>query len=433
MPEHSRAGKLVVHSIRPAVFACLAVSWWIVSASGARGQSIGPPMSYDWILPALSSLEPGAGVEPIRFDALEPDGFREIGNAVWAEEGNSQSLVRYAASLSETEQDVRPPILRRLSGRSSRPRRRSWVSPRRSSNPWIRRSVIPAKAACFPASTSSRATSCRSKTAGDSVFRPGIATTTGHPPVDDYPYVEGHWWDPYNQNVLKGDYPIIGQHTFLNITLSTEALLEARQVPTPATGFESTANPFQTNLIGNGNQFFYTQFFRLGVDLSHGDAAFKPTDWRIHLQPVFNVDYLTVSELGVVSPDVNDGLSRGRDYLPVQMVPGRQARRHEPLLDFPIRAGRFAAVCERFSRVHLQQYRPRGPPLRDAVCQPRPVQRPVLQSARKGHRQRLEHVPGSRSVRVDHELLPAGLPRAGLHGASQFSLRPRQGDRPFRR
>ena len=28
--------------------------------------------------------------------------------------------------------------------------------------------------------------------------------------------------NPYKQNVLKGDYPIIGQHTFLNITAETE-------------------------------------------------------------------------------------------------------------------------------------------------------------------------------------------------------------------
>jgi hypothetical protein len=140
----------------------------------------------------------------------------------------------------------------------------------------------------------------------------------GHPPQDDYPYVEGHWWDPYNLNVLKGDYPIIGQHTFLEITASSETLMEARQVPTPATSFESTGNPFQTNFIGNGNQFFYTQFFRLGFDFSHGDAAFKPSDWRVHLQPVFDINYLSVSELGIVSPDVNDGMSRGRDYLALQ-------------------------------------------------------------------------------------------------------------------
>ena len=63
----------------------------------------------------------------------------------------------------------------------------------------------------------------------------------GHPPVDDYPYAEGHWWNPYTQNVLKGDYPIIGQNTFLEITASTELLVEARQVPTPANSFESTS------------------------------------------------------------------------------------------------------------------------------------------------------------------------------------------------
>src|SRR5258708_5402204 len=40
----------------------------------------------------------------------------------------------------------------------------------------------------------------------------------GHPIGKDYPYMLGHWWDPYNQNVLKGDYPIIGQHTFFELT-----------------------------------------------------------------------------------------------------------------------------------------------------------------------------------------------------------------------
>ncbi len=149
-------------------------------------------------------------------------------------------------------------------------------------------------------------------------FSPWDRYDKGHPPVDDYPYVEGHWWDPYNQNVLKGDYPIIGQHTFLTINASTEMIMEGRQVPTPATSFESTSNPFQSNAIGNGNQFFYTQFFRLGADITHGDAAFKPDDWRIHIQGAFDVNYLTVSELGIVSPNVENGLSRGRDYAALQ-------------------------------------------------------------------------------------------------------------------
>ena len=31
------------------------------------------------------------------------------------------------------------------------------------------------------------------------------------------PFVRGRWWDPYNQNVLKGDFPILGQNIFLSI------------------------------------------------------------------------------------------------------------------------------------------------------------------------------------------------------------------------
>jgi len=136
---------------------------------------------------------------------------------------------------------------------------------------------------------------------------------TGHPPVDDYPYIEGHIGDPYNQNVLKGDYPVVGQHTFLNITATSFALLEGRQIPTATTPFESTLRDFQEEFFGNPDQFFYPHFFRLSFDLSHGDAAFKPTDWRIRLTPIFNVNYLDTNELAIVNPDVREGTVRGRN------------------------------------------------------------------------------------------------------------------------
>ena len=41
----------------------------------------------------------------------------------------------------------------------------------------------------------------------------------------DAPYVRGRWWDPYNQNVLKGDYPIVGQKYFLNVSALSDSLL----------------------------------------------------------------------------------------------------------------------------------------------------------------------------------------------------------------
>jgi len=140
----------------------------------------------------------------------------------------------------------------------------------------------------------------------------------GHPPQDDYPYQEGHWWDPFNLNVLKSDYPIIGQHTFLNVTATSFSVLDARQVPTATTPFESTARPFQSDFFGRPGQFFYTQFFKLDFDLFHGDAAFKPVDWRIKLTPVFNFNTLNINELAIVDPDVRSGTNRDRTFVTLQ-------------------------------------------------------------------------------------------------------------------
>lgn len=140
----------------------------------------------------------------------------------------------------------------------------------------------------------------------------------GHPAMEDYPYAEGHWYDPYRQNVFKGDYPIIGQHTFFKTTLESETVLETRQVPTPTTPFESTRRPGQVDFFGDPNQFAAVQNFRLSFELNHGDAAFKPTDWRVLITPQFNLNYLDVNELGIVSPDVRKGSTRYRTDFALQ-------------------------------------------------------------------------------------------------------------------
>jgi len=134
----------------------------------------------------------------------------------------------------------------------------------------------------------------------------------GHPPVDDYPGVLGRWWDPYNLNVLKGDYPLVGQDTFLNVTGISQLVQELREVPTGTTPFESTLNPFSEEFFGDPEQFFSTNFFRLSVDLFNGNAGYKQPVWRMRATPVFNFNYLDVNELAVVSPDVRDGTTRYR-------------------------------------------------------------------------------------------------------------------------
>ena len=134
----------------------------------------------------------------------------------------------------------------------------------------------------------------------------------GHPIMDDYPGVQGTWLDPYNQNVLKGDYPIIGQHTFLKLTLKSLNLTEGRQLPTPTTPFEATRRPGTTAFFGDPDQFLFLSYNSVALDLFHGNAAFKPMDWRVRLNWVYNLNNLTADELGVVNPSVLAGTSRFR-------------------------------------------------------------------------------------------------------------------------
>lgn len=135
----------------------------------------------------------------------------------------------------------------------------------------------------------------------------------GHPINDDYPGVEGTWFDPYNQNVLKGDYPIVGQHTFMKLTLKNLTLLEGRQLPTPTTPFEATRNPGSAAFFGDPDQFLFASYNSVAVDLFHGNTSFKPNDWRLRVNLIYNANNLTADELAIISPDVRKGTSRFRE------------------------------------------------------------------------------------------------------------------------
>jgi hypothetical protein len=150
-------------------------------------------------------------------------------------------------------------------------------------------------------------------------YGPDHSVLCPHDPFEeDAPYTRGNCWNPYRQNVLKGDYPILGQHTFLNLSVTSFTDVEFRQVPTPTTPFESTEDPFQEEFFGDPDQFFFNQDLKLTFDLVHGDAGFKQPDWRLKLTPVFNANYLAVEELGVVSPDVRFGKTRFRQYQAIE-------------------------------------------------------------------------------------------------------------------
>jgi hypothetical protein len=140
----------------------------------------------------------------------------------------------------------------------------------------------------------------------------------GHPRVFDYPWQPGRWYDPYRQNVLKGDYPIIGQHIFFNFTGTSSTLFEGRMIPTATTPFESTQRPFTTEFFGRPGQFVFSELITARFELFRGDAAFKPRDWAVVLTPAFNANTLSAQELAVINPDVRKGLIRNRSWTTLQ-------------------------------------------------------------------------------------------------------------------
>jgi hypothetical protein len=133
---------------------------------------------------------------------------------------------------------------------------------------------------------------------------------------DDPRYLKGRWLNPYRQNYLKGDYPIIGQHTFFNFTAESDTLINARRL----LGSIDEQHPAAGDLFSRGDQRFFRQNFTLSFDLTHGDTAFKPVDWRINITPQFNVNYLHTQRNGIVNVDPLRGNERTDAYIALQTV-----------------------------------------------------------------------------------------------------------------
>ena len=133
----------------------------------------------------------------------------------------------------------------------------------------------------------------------------------------EYPYTLGHWWDPYDQNVLKGDYPILDQHTFFALTVMSDTIAEDHRLPTaaPQDTVPSNNNP---QFFGSGNRIDLQQNFILSFDLFHGDAGFKPVDWEFRFTPVFNINYLDAQETGVTSVNTAQGTTRYDSHVGIQ-------------------------------------------------------------------------------------------------------------------
>ena len=132
----------------------------------------------------------------------------------------------------------------------------------------------------------------------------------------DAPFVKEHWYDPFNRNRLKGDYPVFGQRWFLNFTGRSETHFDGRRLPLPS-GLDS-ANPGSSGFFGRGEQAVAVENLRFSFDLFRGDTSFRPADVRFQFTPEVNLNFLQARERGIVNIDPRKGTERFDTHVGVQ-------------------------------------------------------------------------------------------------------------------
>ncbi len=97
-------------------------------------------------------------------------------------------------------------------------------------------------------------------------------------------FATGGPFDPYNQNTLKGDFPIFGDHVFGNLNLQ----------------FNSTINPGTNAFFGEAtpaHELVYNQNMVAGAELFGVDTVFEPRRWALRVTTVFNYNLVAQNSL----------------------------------------------------------------------------------------------------------------------------------------
>src|SRR5262245_17760291 len=125
---------------------------------------------------------------------------------------------------------------------------------------------------------------------------------------DDPRFRKGSIFDPHHQNVLKGDYPIIGNDIFMDLNFASESFFNFRQLPT-LSGISANL-PGSSEFFGGGRQQLSNQNFIFSFDMFKGDASYKPVDWRVKVTGITNLSLLRVRGNEVASQGPRVGKSR---------------------------------------------------------------------------------------------------------------------------
>ncbi len=125
----------------------------------------------------------------------------------------------------------------------------------------------------------------------------------------DVPFRRGHWYNPYDQNRLKGDYPVFGNKVFMIFSASDTLSIEQRRTPLPSN--VNSARPGSAEFFGKPEVLAFNHLLQFSIEFFHGDTVFRPRSWAIKLTPTFSLpNFVHAKENGVVNINPARGTSR---------------------------------------------------------------------------------------------------------------------------
>lgn len=128
-------------------------------------------------------------------------------------------------------------------------------------------------------------------------------------------------FDPYNQNVIKGDLPVLqntlGPDWFFNLGIIADTLYEQRNFPVPVPPATSTTSA-QANIFGDGEQSIFAHNLIVSLSLTKGNTTFKPPDYEFRLTPVFNYTDVRVNEDRLLKITSTSGDVRREGFVGIQ-------------------------------------------------------------------------------------------------------------------
>ncbi|MBV8855948.1 MAG: carboxypeptidase regulatory-like domain-containing protein [Acidobacteria bacterium] len=125
----------------------------------------------------------------------------------------------------------------------------------------------------------------------------------------DILFRHGSALNPYDQSILKGDYPIFGQHVFMILSGTSFTAVQQQRTPIPSN--PSSARPGTAEAFNKPEVLAFNQVLQFSLEMFSGDTTFKPRQWAIKLSPTFSVpNYVRAREQGVINIDPRRGTTR---------------------------------------------------------------------------------------------------------------------------